>query len=68
MDQYRIQNDDGDMIPLSLEGLKNSFIQKSHEPCVFVSAANRTNVEELRTVILDNVRKQYAVRYPYAIV
>lgn len=68
MDQYRIQNDEGDMVPLSLEGLKNSFIQKTHEPCVFISAANRSNIDELRTVLLEHVRKQYSVRYPYAIV
>ncbi len=69
MDLYRIQNEEEDeMVPLSLEGFKNSFIQKSHEPCVFVSAANRTNVEELRSVLLSEVRKQYSVRYPYMVV
>jgi GTP-binding protein HflX len=68
MDMYRIPNEEDEMVPLSLEGLKNSFIQKSHEPCVFISAATRSNIDELRTVLLDNVRKQYSVRYPYMVV
>ncbi|MGP8216199.1 MAG: GTPase HflX [Bacteroidia bacterium] len=65
MDLYRYQNDEGENVPLSLEGFKNSFIEKSHAPCVFISAANKTNIEELRSVLLENVRKQYSVRYPY---
>jgi GTP-binding protein HflX len=68
MDMYRIPNEEDEMVPLSLEGLKNSFIQKTHEPCVFISAATRANIDELRTVLLDNVRKQYSVRYPYMVV
>ena len=68
MDQYHIKNEEDEDVVLSLEGLKNSFIQKSHEPCVFISAATRGNIEELRTVLLDNVRKQYSVRYPYVTV
>jgi len=68
MDQYHIKNEEDEDVVLSLEGLKNSFIQKSHEPCVFISAATRGNIEELRTVLLDKVRKQYSVRYPYVTV
>ena len=64
MDMYRIPNEEDEMVPLSLEGLKNSFIQKSHEPCVFISAATRSNIDELRTVLLDNVRKQYQCMIP----
>ncbi len=68
MDMYRIQNEEDEMVPLSIEGFKNSFIEKTHAPCVFMSAANRTNIEELREVLLADVRKQYGVRYPYALV
>lgn len=32
---------------------------------VFVSAAERQNVEGLRTKILDKVKEMYAIRYPY---
>ena len=68
MDQYHIKNEEDEDVVLSLDGLKNSFIQKSHEPCVFISAATRGNIEELRTVLLDKVKKQYSVRYPFVTV
>jgi GTPase len=32
---------------------------------IFISALERTNIEELRAVILDKVRELYRVRYPY---
>ena len=67
MDMYRIQNEEGEFVPLTLEGFKNSFIEKSHAPCVFISAANRTNIDELRKMLLEQVRKQYSVRYPYLV-
>ena len=33
--------------------------------CVFTSATERTNIEELRNVILQKVREIYMIRYPY---
>jgi len=33
--------------------------------CVFISATERTNLEELRTTILNKVRDAYRIRYPY---
>jgi GTP-binding protein HflX len=33
--------------------------------CVFISALEKTNLEELRNVILQKVRDMYAIRYPY---
>jgi len=67
MDMYRIQNEEGEFVPLSLEGFKNSFIEKSHAPCVFISAANKTNIDEFRKVLLTEIKKQYSVRYPYLV-
>jgi len=67
MDMYRIQNEEGEFVPLSLEGLKNSFIEKSHAPCVFISAASKTNIDEFRKVLLTEIKKQYSVRYPYLV-
>ncbi len=67
VDLYRIQNEEGDMVPLSIEGFKNSFIEKSHAPCVFISAANKMNIDEFRTTLLTEIKKQYSVRYPYLV-
>ena len=33
--------------------------------CVFISATERRNLEELRTTILNKVREAYRIRYPY---
>lgn len=33
--------------------------------CIFISALQRTNVDELRSFILNKVREMYAIRYPY---
>lgn len=33
--------------------------------CIFVSATERTNIEALRSFILQKVREMYQIRYPY---
>lgn len=33
--------------------------------CVFISALEKQNLEELRNIILQKVREMYAIRYPY---
>jgi GTPase len=37
----------------------------THGNCIFVSATERTNLEQFRHKVLDKVRELYAVRYPY---
>ncbi|HTA82775.1 MAG TPA: GTPase HflX [Bacteroidia bacterium] len=68
VDMYRIQNEEGESVPLTIEGFKNSFIAKTHSPCVFISAGTKTNIEEFRNTLLAEVKKQYSVRYPYMVV
>lgn len=36
--------------------------------CVFVSALERKNIDELRTFILHKVRDMYSIRYPYKVI
>jgi GTPase len=64
-DLYRIADDDGYLHPVELEDMKKSWIAKSHPHCVFISAVGRTNIEELREVMLTQIKAQYKVRYPY---
>lgn len=45
--------------------LKAGWEFKSHGNCVFVSATERRNIDELRKTILDKVAELYKVRYPY---
>jgi GTP-binding protein HflX len=67
-DLFRFHDDDGNPIVVSIDDLKKSWIGKEHEPCVFISAAAKTNMDELRSTMLDRIRREYSVRYPYSIV
>ena len=45
--------------------LKERWENELQGNCVFISATERKNLEELRSTILDKVRNAYKVRYPY---
>jgi GTP-binding protein HflX len=48
-----------------LEELKEKWQRETNGNCVFISATERTNIEDLRQTILNKVRETYQVRYPY---
>jgi GTPase len=48
-----------------LAELKDRWIHETQGNCVFVSATEKTNIDELRKVILDKVKDLYRIRYPY---
>ncbi len=48
-----------------LRDLKDKWDQITNNNCVFVSAVEKNNIEALRGQILEKVRNQYQVRYPY---
>ncbi len=45
--------------------LKIRWQHETKGNCVFVSATEKTNLEELRQTILNKVRELYQIRYPY---
>ncbi len=45
--------------------LKEKWEHITNKNCVFVSALEKRNIDELRTFILTKVREMYHVRYPY---
>jgi GTP-binding protein HflX len=45
--------------------LKNSWIAKSNNSNIFISAQNRTNIQELRETLYHEVKKIHVQRYPY---
>ncbi len=55
------------------ESVKEDLLRDLHarwerdagEPCIFISALERRNLEALRAVILQRVKALYAERYPY---
>lgn len=48
-----------------LRDLKERWENITHGNCVFISAARRENIDELRETIIQKVREQYQIRYPY---
>lgn len=48
----------------SLEDLKKSWMAKENYPCIFISAAKKENLEELRMALVELVKKVHVLRYP----
>ena len=45
--------------------LRKRWMNETHGQCIFVSATEKQNIENLRTIILDKVKELYGIRYPY---
>ena len=45
--------------------LKQRWTLATNNNCVFISAIEKQNIEELRNVILQKVRDMYQIKYPY---
>lgn len=72
IDQFVYQpKDDDDLSPrtaqnYSLEELKKTWMAKvNRNMCVFISAHEKTNVEELKAMIYEEVKRIFQERYPY---
>ena len=69
MDLYRQKYFDewiSDEVKQDIErDLKERWINVTNNNCVFVSAIEKQNIEELRTIILHKVRDMYQIKYPY---
>ncbi len=48
-----------------LDDLKQRWQNETKGPCVFISATERINLDNLRQSILNEVREMYRIRYPY---
>jgi len=65
-----VEKDADDLTPktrenISLEELKNTWIAKLHENCVFISAREKLNVDELKLLLYKKVRELHIQRFPY---
>lgn len=50
----------------SLEELKKTWMAKLNDTkCVFISAQNKGNIDEFKSVLYDEVKTIFQVRYPY---
>ena len=65
-----IEKDADDLTPvkkenLSLDELKQTWMNKLHENCVFISARDKDNIEELKSVLYEKAKEIHVQRYPY---
>ena len=65
-----VVKDEDDLTPkkrenYTLEELKQSWMQKMKEDCIFISAREKTNIEDLKRIIYDKVREIHITRFPY---
>jgi GTP-binding protein HflX len=65
-----VPKDEDDLTPrtkenLTLEELMRTWMAKLNDNCLFISAKERTNLEELKEVIYKKVRELHVQKYPY---
>ena len=71
VDAYHwVEKDPDDLTPAmpenrSLDDLKRTWMAKLNENCLFISARERLNIEELRTLLYNKVRELHVQKYPY---
>jgi GTP-binding protein HflX len=58
--------EEGEEDHFSLEALKRTWMSKMNKTkCVYISAQNKDNIDELKTVLYEHVKEIFRVRYPY---
>jgi GTP-binding protein HflX len=50
---------------ITLEELMKTWMAKLNDNCLFISAREKTNIDELKSVIYNNVREMHVQKYPY---
>ncbi len=65
-----VEKEEDDLTPrtkenLSLEELKQTWMNRLHENCVFISAKDKQNIEELRALLYQKVKEIHVQRFPY---
>jgi len=50
---------------ISLDELKATWISKLHDNCIFISARQKINIENLKELIYEKVKAIHVERYPY---
>lgn len=65
-----IPKEEDDLTPktrenISLEELKNTWMSKLNENCIFISAHKKTNIEEFKSLLYQKVKEIHITRFPY---
>ena len=65
-----IEKDEDDLTPatkenISLDDMMKTWMARMNDNCIFISARQKTNIEEFRKVLYDKVRELHVQKYPY---
>lgn len=50
---------------ISLNDMMKTWMARMNDNCIFISARQKTNIEEFRKVLYDKVRELHVQKYPY---
>lgn len=59
------ETEEEEVRPVSLDDFKRSWMGRHNSPAVFISATDKTNVDEFRKLLYDTVVAMHTKRYPY---
>jgi GTPase len=51
--------------PITLHDFKNSWMAKNNSPAIFISATEKENIEEFKSLLYEEVKAIHTERYPY---
>ncbi len=65
-----VEKDPYDLSPptkenLTLEELQKTWMAKANSPAIFISAKQKTNVEDFRKLLYEEVKRLHILRYPF---
>lgn len=65
-----VPKEEDDLTPIkrenfSLEELKATWISKLHDNCIFISAKDKINIDQLKELLYQKVKAIHIERYPY---
>ena len=67
---FYVEKEEDDLTPktkenVSLDELKKTWMSKLNENCVFISAKDKQNIEELKSLLYEKVKEIHTQRFPY---
>ena len=71
IDAYHyVEKDPFDLTPstkenVSLDEMKKSWVAKENYPCIFISATQKNNINELRAALSGLIKQVHFIRYPH---
>jgi GTP-binding protein HflX len=58
-------DENGEEIRVTLEDFRNSWMAKNSDPAIFLSATEKTNIEEFKQKLYETIGNMHNARYPY---